>query len=540
MPNPNINRKIVFGGQPPDINYTNDYTTPEWSLNSFNFDATNNIFTGDSNLSTIVNNAIVGLNKQFTINLWVKRLASGATQVLFCRDNSTTLIRQFSCFFSSLNKFIVNFYTTSVNLITYTSTASFTELREWNMFTIVYDGTQGTVTNRVSVYRNGQVEPGTNTQTGVFVSINNTVVNNIELGARSTAANYSNSNISSLSLFNTNLSAANISTLFNNRVPFDIRTNGTLDASLVSYFVATYNSSFSTNWTWTDLKGNGSFVSSGMVVGDLVLDAPALKQVSVAMNEGQSNATGRVTLPGALPAKYFQTLTWCKVWNGTTMTGISATLNNNQYIETGVNQYGVEFYLSNKLNKYFKKTIYYFKVSKGGTSLAYQGDVNNWRYPDGDQGSGGLMYQQLHNTDLPALKEWELANGFTIVKMIDIRSQGEADSGVLADANNYAVNLENFFTRTTTGMHVKILELLYIKPYTYHWKLSANQTHAAMVYKATINTAIDTVVATDSSFRRTIDTDTATVMGDLVHYDDNGYRVLSELTGDLIIADNSL
>ena len=38
--------------------YVNAFTAPTWNLKSFNFDGTNNIFTGDAASTTLINNTI--------------------------------------------------------------------------------------------------------------------------------------------------------------------------------------------------------------------------------------------------------------------------------------------------------------------------------------------------------------------------------------------------------------------------------------------------------------------------------------------------
>jgi hypothetical protein len=529
----------VIPYMPKQSNFTNDYTAATWNLSSFSFDGTNNIFTGNSTASTILNNAIVGSNKQFTLSLYVKKGINAVTNQLFCRDNSTTAVRQIIVFYDGSNKMRFQVYTNSTNHIVWVSTNTFSELREWNEWTFVYNGTLS-ATSRITAYRNGIAEAGAITQTGTFTTINSTTVNPVEIGSRSNAASYSTCKISQVALFNTNLSAANIAILHNNRVPFDITTNSTLNANLVMYLVADKSATFSANWTWNDTKGSSVFTSTNMVSGDQVADAPALKQISICMIEGQSNACGRVTIPGALPTKFSPQVEWNKVWTGSTWAGQGYTANNNQYIETA-GQYGIEFYLGDKLNRYFKKTIYTFKVAKGSSYLAYAGDPNNWRYPDAFQGLGGSNYQRLHNTELPALKEWCLANGYTITKFIDIRLQGEADAQVLAYANAYSTNLEDYFTRASTGMHTYITANFYIQPYTYHCLLSSQQTAASQVYKSTVNTAITTVVGNLSTYRRTVNTDAATVsQTDSIHYDDFGVRTIADSLYKKIITDNSL
>lgn len=529
MPNSYLNRRLNNSNL--YKRYVLDYTSPTWNTQSFSFDATNNLFTGDSTASTIINNAIAGANKQFTIAIWVKKNSSpAAAQFIFCRDKSSaTSARQFTINFTNAEKFQARFFTNSTNDISYVSTASITETREWNQFVIVYDYTQA-VTSRITVYRNGILLPGTTTQTGVFSNVNNISSPNINIGGRADAAAFSNIKIGQISVFNTNLSAANVALLHNDRVPFDVRTNSTLNANLVLLLNPNQSSSFSTNWTWTDLVGSSVFTSSGMVLADKVDDAPALKQVSVVMLAGQSNGSGRQT-KSTLASRFQGLLNWLKFWNTNTMENSDSSTDNNQYYDTSANsEYGIEYYLAERLNRRYKKTIYIFKVAQGGSYLA-----NN--SPSWSRNPQGAVFIQF-STDLTNLKEWELSNGYTITKIRFIWIQGEADSLTLVDANAYETSWTNWLVGTANSVFdTKIKAAFYVMPKLYDCLLSANQTDPDMVYKATINTAKTNVQATDTTNYRIVNTDLATVGTDLAHYNDNGYNVISEAIDNLIAID---
>lgn len=535
MPNRNINRRVTLAGSLPDINYTNDYTAPTWSNNSFDFDGTNNIFTGDSTMSTTLNNAIVGSNS-WTLSLWARRKTPLATtQVLFGRDKSSaTSARQILVFFNSANKLVITLFTDSSNYIQYISTDSFGDARIWNNLVFVYDHTQATVTNRIGVFLNGFALAGTTTQTGTFTSINNITSPNVQIGGRSDAANFSSTKINQVALFNTNLSAANVKLLYNTRVPFDIRTNSTLNDNLVMFLSADTSSVFTTNWAWTDLVGGGVFTSAGMVVDDLVADAPALKQISVVVLFGQSNAVGRVPM-AQLESKYVGALTWLKIWDNVTnsFVNINSTTNNNQ-LNNPSNQFGIEFYLGNKLNQYSRNTQYIFKYAVGGTALTPL-ETPSWCVPTpGVQPSGGTMWQAVYNTEIPDLQDWELNNGFTITKLRFVWIQGEADSQVLLEATTYETNWTNFLASVNSG---RFKSLFYITPQVYDCLLSVNQTAAAYVYKTEVNTGKTNVQSTDTAVYRTFNTDSCTVQVDGAHYDKSGISTIALAIGDLIITD---
>jgi len=524
MSNTNINRKIILSGNL-DVNYTNDYELPTWSFNSFDFDNTNNIFTGDSTISTTLNNAIVGVNKQFTLSIWVRRKTPLATtQILFCRDKSSaTSSRQVLVFFNSSNKLVVTLYTDSTNNIQFTSTDSFADARTWNNIAIVYDGTIATVTNRISVYLNGFSLSGSTTQTGTFTTINNITTPNVNVGGRSDAANYSSTKINQVALFNTNLSAANVKLLYNTREPFDIRTNTTLNANLVMFLSADTSSVFTTNWAWTDLVGGGVFTSSGMVVGDLVADAPALKKIKIGMETGQSNDVGRVNL-SELETKYTGILSWLQFWNGTSFVDSNTATNNNQYGDLS-GQYGVEFYLYDKINKFRKLTQRVFKYALGGSSMTPL-TTPSWCIPTpGIQPSGGILWQAVYNTQLPNLQDWELNNGYTIVEINWNNCQGEKDSGNLTWANDFETNQTNWYLSFRGRME----SLFYITPHFYDRLLSVNQTNASYLYKSIINTAKTNIQAAYPDDITTINTDTCTVQADLAHFDKKGFKTLAIL-----------
>lgn len=520
------------GYQAAASNVVLDYQTNTWSLKSFQGDASNNIFSGDATSTTIINNAITASNDQFSMDVWVKRTAAGATQFIACRDKSSaTTQRQFVLFFNSTNNFQANFYTNSTNFIAFTSTATITETREWNHFVVVYDGTQS-ATSRITVYRNGLAFAGTTSQTGTMgAAINSSgSIPVMNILGRSDAASSSNIAVSSFALFNTNLSAANVTTLYNNRVPFDIRTNTTLNASLVMYLVADKSATFSSNWTWTDLVGGAVFTSSGMVEADQISDAPALKIVSVVMLHGQSNASGREPMAN-LNSQYQGDLQWLKVWNGTTFVDINSTLNNNQYSDTySNNEFGIEYKLGDLLNRNYSKTVYVFKQVQGGSYLANTA-------PSWSSNPIGAEFTQL-STDLTALKEWELAGGYTINKMRFVWIQGEADSLTLANANAYQTKWTNWLTGAANSVFdTKIQQIFFTFPYLYDCLLSANQTLATLVYKSTVNTAKINVQATNTTYYRTINTDAATVDVDQVHYNKAGLETIATAVYNAIVTD---
>lgn len=525
-----------WGSKTSQSHVTLDYTSPTWSLKSFDFDGTDNIFTGDSSSTTTINNMMTGSNKQFTISVWVKRNAIGSTQVIMCRDKSSaTSQRQFLFFFTSGNKLVLTLYTNSTNSVQWTSTDNVTDTREWFNFTVVYDGTQA-VTSRISVYKNGQAFAGASIQTGTFTTINASAsIPAMNIGSRADAATFGNITINQVALFNTNLSAANVALIHNDRVPFDLRTNGTLNTNLVLFLSADASAVWTSSWAWTDLAGGAIFTSAGMVEADLVDDAPALKQVSVLMLHGQSNAVGRAS--AALPAQYQNELSWLKFWNGSGFENADFSTKNNNYGDHSTDQYGPEFFLGSLLNLSQQKTIYCFKYAEGGSSVDWNYSPN-WYIPNGSQPGGGANWSALV-TNLSALKEWELANGFTITKMRLLWVQAEKDAQTAGSAALYESLWTNFLTGVPPNsiFSSKIVPSFYIQPYLYDVLLSVNANATTMPYISDINTAKSNVQATNTTYYRVINSDAYDFESGNVHYSKAGFETMANDLFNLINLD---
>lgn len=512
--------------------YFQEFTPATWSRQSFNFVTGNSqLFTGDATATASINSAIVGVNAKCTVFIWVKRTAIGATQDLFCRDNSGG-IRIFNFLYTSANKFQFNFWSAipASNNIVWVSTNSYTETREHNLWVIVLDWSATGTAKIEGVYLNpitGQTatpEAGTPTLNGTFASPINDSTVNANIGGRTSVANYSTSIINQVGILNTNLTADQVGLIHNNRVPFDIRTNTTLNANLVFYMVADKNSSFSSNWTWTDLIGGGIFTSSNMGASDLVDDAPALKQVSILIGAGQSNIVTRNKMP-MLPSRFKAELEWLQFWNVNTFENANFIKNNNQYIDPA-NEFGWEYFLGELLNQEYRKMVRIFKVADGGTFLGYNGNSTNWRYPDGSQGSGGAMYQQLHDNDIPNLKEWELSNGYTVTKIPFLWGQGEADSTIQALALAYGVNEEAFLNHASYGMFTLLKQLFHLQPFFYDWLPSRTQTSPTLVYKDDVTAGKLSVEVAHPEYVRAISNDTSPTF-DSVHFDVLGQELNS-------------
>jgi len=166
----------------------------------------------------------------------------------------------------------------------------------------------------MSLYVNGSLVDTINTvnATGTF-----TTTNNIFIAKRDSSAGFFPGSISNASIWNTDLTSAQVTELYNEGLPSDLNSHSAY-SNLVSWWQLGENSSFATNWICVDEKGSNNGdgqnmgvdalvngvgttangVSSGMSEGSLVGDAPY--STANALSSGMS-VVSRVTGSGNTP-----------------------------------------------------------------------------------------------------------------------------------------------------------------------------------------------------------------------------------------------
>jgi hypothetical protein len=133
----------------------------------------------------------------------------------------------------------------------------FTEANKWHHLVGIYDG------SNVKLFVNG-VEYYSISANGTLNSNNN----NATIGYHASTGNF-NGKLSNASIWNTALTSAQISELFNEGVPSNLN-NHSAYSNLVSWWQLGSNSSFNTNWTVLDEKGSNNGTSSNMTEDDIV------------------------------------------------------------------------------------------------------------------------------------------------------------------------------------------------------------------------------------------------------------------------------
>jgi hypothetical protein len=132
----------------------------------------------------------------------------------------------------------------------------------WYHVTATYDGSGGsTAYNGMNLYINGVKENATNA--GAAYNAMTNTSQPVEIG-RYQANRYFDGKISNASIWNTELTSAQVTEIYNEGVPSNLN-NHSAYSNLVSWWQLGSNSSFNTNWTVLDEKGsnNGTSVNMG-------------------------------------------------------------------------------------------------------------------------------------------------------------------------------------------------------------------------------------------------------------------------------------
>ena len=196
---------------------------------------------------------------------------------------------------TELTAIIINFFfriNTNTGSYGFTDAGfEFTEANKWHHLVGTYDG------SNVKLFVDG-VEYYSISASGTLNSNNN----NATIGKSGSTGNF-NGKLSNASIWNTALTSAQVSELYNEGVPSNLN-NHSAYSNLVSWWQLGSNSSFNTNWTVLDEKGsnNGTSVnmtedaivngvgsyanglSSGMGGDEVIGDAPYSSSNSLSVN----------------------------------------------------------------------------------------------------------------------------------------------------------------------------------------------------------------------------------------------------------------
>ena len=244
-----------------------NYLVPNNSLSDyvFNFDGTDDYLDcGDSNTFSFGNGTT---DSPFSISAWVNPDSTAQFRLMY-KLNSTN--GEYLCATDSSSKLSFLLYNNGGNSNRIGKKVNVAITTGWQHWTFTYDGTGSTDDNSgMKMYING-VEAGsyTSSNVGSYTAMNNTNVN-LEIGAATYTSSYANGKISNVSIFNTELSSTQVTTLYNNGAPNDISS-----LSPIAWYklnaADTFDGSTST-WTINDYgSGGNDGTSVGMTSANLV------------------------------------------------------------------------------------------------------------------------------------------------------------------------------------------------------------------------------------------------------------------------------
>lgn len=226
---------------------------PESIFNRFSFD-----FDGTDDYVDCGNGASLQFTNLLSVSCWVKT-STGTKGILAIRVGTTPSQEAFSL--TSSGEIRMN------NFVRLTASTSFLD-NQWHHIVVTYN--TSLATDNLKIYIDGTLDNSANRQ----VVIQGSGTNQLLIGEYR-SSNFFNGNIDEVVVFNTELSASDITTIYNSGVPNDIS-----NLSPLSWWrmgdKATYSNPGGTgNWTLTDQgSGGNDGTSSGMDENNRVLDTP--------------------------------------------------------------------------------------------------------------------------------------------------------------------------------------------------------------------------------------------------------------------------
>ena len=226
-----------------DLSFTSGY-----SPYALDFDGTNDYIavgaSTDFNFGT----------EDFTISTWVNIDAFGSYPYLFdFRSSSTDTSNVITAYIESSNR--ITIYGGGATI-----TTSATQLLVGVWYNIIVKRNSSSVT----IHLNGNSADAT----GTFTNDMNTTPK-LNIGARADGVNGLNGKFSNFSIWNTSLTSAQVTEIYNEGVPSNLN-NHSAYSNLVSWWQLGSNSSFNTNWTVLDEKGSNNGTSVNMTEVDIV------------------------------------------------------------------------------------------------------------------------------------------------------------------------------------------------------------------------------------------------------------------------------
>ena len=247
--------KIHYNSWSPETNLTGTGATPPfintYSIDLDGIDATINIGATPSNLR---------FNRldTFSFSAWVKVDTTQNNVIVANQLAPSTNYRGYYFAVNNSNQVVVILRSTLSDRLIYTSTTTLTN-GVWYHIVFTYDGTATTTGGNIYINNSLDTLTRTGTLTGTMES-----TDQLYLGSRDDSDNWFAGHLDEISIFNTELSASDVSTIYGTGVPNDISSI----SGLVSW------------WRFEETSGTTA-IDSGTGGNDGVLDNTAVRSSDV-------------------------------------------------------------------------------------------------------------------------------------------------------------------------------------------------------------------------------------------------------------------
>ena len=248
-------------------------TVAPYSKYALDFDGTNDYI----DCGTGLGDSLGTYTGDLTLSYWFN------TDSLTANDGIFTI----GSFSNTQGEFQVNIYSNSMRFRvdggTPTKLLDISGLNTGTWYHIGFVYKAGDITNS-KVYLNGAEQ--STTDTGTFPSLLSFTGLKTILGGYYGTGNTFNGKLSNLSFWNTSLTSAQVTELYNEGLPSNLNSHSAY-SNLVSWWQLGENSSFATNWICADEKGSNNGTSANMIVANLTNGVGTTANgVSSGMSEG--------------------------------------------------------------------------------------------------------------------------------------------------------------------------------------------------------------------------------------------------------------
>ena len=153
----------------------------------------------------------------FSISAWVN-IRTIANFIIVSKDSSSNREYAFRIVSNNIRVFLLD--NSSGGYIGRYYNSDLTSIEDtWNHFSFTYNG--NSTSSGIKIYLNGSRVDDNNYQGGSYTSMENTL-SNLNIGKQEITNLFSNGNIDEVSVFNSELSASDITSIYNSGIPNDI------------------------------------------------------------------------------------------------------------------------------------------------------------------------------------------------------------------------------------------------------------------------------------------------------------------------------